>query len=133
MKQLIKKYLKKKLNKSHPKHYYFLRWLANIVMDKEQTKDVCASIARWMYDNKYNLQKLPLNDIFVLDNKIYIYTFRPGLWIGKAGSTVYSCEDSINHNVNGVKVHNYEIHFIEIHKTPFTELYGFLVSYENYY
>lgn len=102
-------------------------------MDKEQTKDVCASIARWMYDNKYNLQKLPLNDIFVLDNKIYIYTFRPGLWIGKAGSTVYSCEDSINHNVDGVKVHDYEIHFIEIHKTPFTDLYSFLVSYENYY
>ncbi len=78
MKQLIKKYLKKKLNKSHPKHYYFLRWLANIVMDKEQTKDVCASIARWMYDNKYSLQKLPLNDIFVLDKKLYNYTFLPG-------------------------------------------------------
>lgn len=129
IKNQIKKYLTKKFNCSHPKHYYFLRWLASLVMDNEEVKDVCASIAYWMYTTKHETLMAYTHDILVIDNKVYIYTYRPGLWIGKAGCIVYDCEHSINHNINDEKIHDYKIHFIETHKTPWTELYG---SYSMY-
>lgn len=131
IKNQIKKYLTKKFNCSHPKHYYFLRWLADIVMDKDEVKNVCASIAYWIYNTKHDDLIALTHDILVINNKVYIYTYRPGLWIGKAGCTVYDCQDSINHNIDGEKIHDYKIYFIEGHKTPWTELYGYYKFHLN--
>ena len=127
----IKKYLTKKFNCSHPKHYHFLRWLASLVMNKEEVKDVCRSIAYWIYNTKHDNLIAYTHDILVINNKVYIYTYRPGLWIGKAGCIVDDCEHSINHNIDGEKIHDYKINFIEIHKTPWTELYGYYTFHLN--
>ena len=131
IKNQIKKYLTKKFNCSHPKHYYFLRWLASLVMDSKEVKNVCMSIAHWMYNTKHDNLIMYTHDIMVINNKVYIYTYRPGLWIGKAGSVVDDCEHSINHNINDQKIHDYKIHFIENHKTPWTELYSSLHFHLN--
>ena len=130
IKNQIKKYLKKHLG-THPKHYYFLRWLADIVKDSNQLNDVCAGVARWMYDTNESNLLGHLNDLFVVDDNVYIYTFRPGLWIGKHGSICESLEHSLNHNVNDEKIHNYKIRFIEIHKKPYSEIMGYAHFYAN--
>ena len=127
-KKCIKKYLKKRLT-GHPKHYHFLRWLVELVIDKEQNNDVCCSIARWMYDTRHS--DLPFHDIFTIDNNVYIYTYRPGLWIGNYGSIVEDCQKSINHNIYGDKIHDYEIRFIEVFKTPYTVVFSYMRSYAD--
>lgn len=131
IKNQIKKYLTKKFDCSHPKHYHFLRWLASLVMDNEEVKNVCMSIAYWMLNTKHDNLLIYTHDIMVIDNNVYIYTYRPGLWIGKAGCIVYDCEDSINFNINNERIHNYTIHFIEIYKTPWAELYNSHKFYAN--
>ena len=130
MKKLIRKYLKKHLN-GHPKHYYFMRWLADIVRDKKQTDDICAGVARWMHDTDESRLLGHLNDLFVIDNRVYIYTYRPGLWIGRGGETTMSLEHSLNHDVNGEKIHDYDIWFIEIQGKPYAEVAGYLHIYAN--
>ena len=111
MKRLIKKYLKSKLQGSHPKHYHFLRWLAECVKDAKKTDNALSGIAYYFMENKSNY--LQYNDIFVIDDIIYVYTRRPGLWIGKGGETVHAIEHRINYNLDGKKFYNFEIHFLE--------------------
>ena len=123
MKRLIKKYLLKKLKSSRePKHYHFLRWLADVVKDKNATKDVYSSIASWLYEDESLNKLLQFNDIFVVDNIVFIYTHRPALWIGKAGRTVDSLEHKLNHKVNGEKVHDYKVRFIEEQHSAYAEI-----------
>ena len=129
MKKLIKKYLKKHLT-AHPKHYHFLRWLSEFVMDKESLKDVCYSIAGWVYTSNSKLY-MYLNDILVIDNIVYIYTMRPGLWIGKGGKTIDECKHYINHNRDDEKIHDYSIRLIEIQNTPYSTFNSALYSYAN--
>ena len=130
IKKLIKRYLKKNLT-AHPKHYYFLRWLADLVKDNKQTDNVCAGIARWIYDTNENYLLDKLNDLFVIDNNVYIYTYRPGLWIGKGGKTIDSLIHSLNYNIYNVKTHDYKIQLIEIHKQPYSEVIGYAHFYAN--
>ena len=117
-KKLIEKYLKKHLT-AHPKHYYFLRWLSSLVEDKNKLVDVYGSIAGYFYHKQNDLtytnvmEYMHFTDIFVVDNNVYIYTQRPGMWIGKSGQTIDSVQDRMNLNVNGQKVHDYKIYLIE--------------------
>jgi len=117
-KKKIEKYLKKHLT-GHPKHYHFLRWLASLVEDNNTLTDVYASIAGYFYHKQseygnWNIfDAMCFTDIFVVDNNVYVYTQRPGMWIGKAGRTIDEVEDRMNLNVNGKKVHDYKIKMIE--------------------
>ena len=117
-KKQIEKYLKKHLT-GHPKHYHFLRWLSSIVEDNNKLIDVYASLAGYFYHKQDDYIHLDImnimqfTDIFVVDNNVYIYTQRPGMWIGKAGCTIDEVQDRMNLNVNGQKVHDYKIQIIE--------------------
>lgn len=117
-KKQIEKYLKKHLT-GHPKHYHFLRWLASLVKDKEKLITVYGAISGYFYYKQndytrlYIINVMQFTDIFVVDNNVYIYTQRPGMWIGKGGCTINEIEDRMNLNVNGQKQYNYKIELIE--------------------
>lgn len=116
-KQQIEKYLIKHLT-SHPKHYHFLRWLVSLIEDRNKLIDVYGSLSGYFYhkqkDINYNIfNYMQFIDIFVVDNNVYIYTQKPGMWIGKAGHTIDEIEDRMNLNVNGQKIHDYKIRLIE--------------------
>ena len=132
MRKLIKKYLHKKLHGvNHPKHYAFLRWLAEIVKDEITTNDVCHDLAYWLDFNPDF--KGMLNDLFLIDNQIYIYTITPSLWIGKAGSTLEDVSNFLNHDDSGAKISNYEINLIEIdNTTPFSQVYHYLAHIKSH-
>ena len=115
MKNLIRKYLNKKLSKrgeikKNPLRFYFYRWLAELVKDDKKTTDVLMSVASFIHDKDYDY---PYQDIIVVGDIVYIVTQRPGLWIGKAGSTHDELEKKLNYNLNGDKVNNYSLTYIE--------------------
>lgn len=134
IKKQIRKYLKKHLDHSHPKHYYFLRWLADMVKDHKQLEDVCAGVAHWVYYSEEcrGINQLQyLNDLIVIDNEVYIVTFRPGLWIGKMGKTVDSLKYSLNHNIDDEQIHDYRINFIELLNQPYARVMGYIHYYSD--
>ena len=131
MKRIIKNYLAKKLNVARPKNYAFLRWLVGFVECKEDKENVLASIANWIYYGKH--YGLPLTDLFVIDNTIYLYTMRPSLWIGKSGKTIDSCADSINYNIDGEKVHDYQIQIMEDVESPNVKINLYMRVYSDDY
>lgn len=111
MEWMIENYLIKRLNVSHPKHYYFYRWLAECVKNKDKTSDVLCSIAGYMNENIN--KNLPFFDIFVVRDYVFVVTQRPGLWIGSCGVTHEAIEYRMNHNVNGEKISDYKLEYIE--------------------
>lgn len=117
-KSLIKKYLYKKLNVAHPKNYYFLRWLVELVRDKNRTFDAYGAIVGFLYNRQQDMrtnvyETYPFTDIFVIDNYVYIYTRRPGMWIGKGGETLDAVEKRLNYNSHGDLIDNYKIRILE--------------------
>lgn len=82
---------------------------------KKQYRDVCDLISIWLIETgkSTSAYAYQLTDILVLENDVYLYTKRPGMWIGKSGSTLKSLEDRVNHNLDGEKIHDYEINIIE--------------------
>ena len=80
---------------------------------KKQYRDICCLISTWLIETEKSTSTYQLTDILVLGNDVYLYTRRPGLWIGKSGSTLKSLEDRMNHNLDGEKIHDYEINIIE--------------------
>ena len=80
---------------------------------KEQYINVCGLISIWLDETNNAINTYQLTDIIVLENDVYLYTKRPGLWIGKSGSTLKSLEDRMNHNLDGERIHDYSINIIE--------------------
>ena len=80
---------------------------------KEQYIDVCARISIWLDETEKLINTYQLTDIIVLENDVYLYTKRPGWWIGKSGSTLKSLEDTMNTNIDGERIRDYKIHIIE--------------------
>ena len=80
---------------------------------KEQYRNACSLISIWLIEIEKTTSTYQLTDIIVLGNDVYLYTRRPGMWIGKSGSTLKSLEDRMNHNLDGVRIHDYKIHIIE--------------------
>ena len=66
-----------------------------------------------MFENDNAQHYLQFSDIFVVDNLVIIYTYRPGLWIGKGGSTYDAIKNRLNYNLDGVKINDYKITFVE--------------------
>jgi len=129
MKRLIKNYVKKRLSVAHPENYAFLRWLVGFVSNEKVNEDIICGVASWLYHTKnYNF---PITDLFVIDNTIYLYTTRPSLWIGKRGSTIESCQDALNFNVDGEKVHDYGIHIMEDIVSPTYKIHGYWRVYSD--
>ena len=80
---------------------------------KKQYRDVCLLISNWFIETGKSTSTYQLTEILVLGNDVYLYTKRPGIWIGKFGSTLKSLEDRVNHNLDGDKIHDYSINIIE--------------------
>lgn len=136
MKQFLKKrirsYLINHLGSSHPKNYYFLRWLSDIVEDKDSANDICATLGSWIVNTDIGSSLINyLNDLFVVGNGVYIVTYRPGLWIGKGGRTVDSLEHCLNYDIEDKKINDYEVRFIEIHKKNYSSVMGYINFYSN--
>lgn len=94
---------------------------------KKQYRDVCRLISTWLIETEKTTSTYQLTDILVLGNDVYLYTRRPGLWIGKSGSTLKSLEDRMNHNLDGEKIHDYIINIIEDKDSIFN-----MISTEHY-
>jgi hypothetical protein len=142
MKKIIKKHITKYLLKyfngssknyyyvrDHVKFYLFLRWLSEFVKNEEDTKDVMASIASFLY---YKRLDLPFTDIFVVENVVCICTRRPGLWIGKAGCIMDEIIKKLNFNLKGEKIHNFEIQLLETTKGAVVDVYGYMKVLGDY-
>ena len=80
---------------------------------KKQYREVCCLNSTWLIETEKTTNTYQLTDILVLGNDVYLYTKRPGIWIGKFGSTLKSLEDRVNHNLDGDKIHDYSINIIE--------------------
>ena len=113
MKNFIRKYIQNHL-RSRQKHYQFWRWVASWFYNKENTEHILTCIVSYFYYNENRFQTMEFTDIFVVDKDVYIYTRRPGLWIGKGGETIDKLEESFNRNITGEK---YKIRIIEDNKS----------------
>lgn len=107
LKRFLKKFLNKNSRSEYQKNYLFYRWLASIAEDKKQTENICIYFALWMTKN--NKQNNQFNDIFVIDDVIYLFTDRPGIWIGKHGDDI----ESLNKYINDKYDTEYKIRIIE--------------------
>lgn len=140
IRQIIKDYLKSKLNnytfsynlRYNHRKYLFLRWLAEICKEKQQTDDVIADIARYIQREFPRLDAM-FTDIFVIENYVYIQTKYPGMWIGKGGSTIDAISDEINNDENGNKKYNYEIKLLEDDSSPVYVLRRWTSFYNSNY
>lgn len=140
IKQIIKDYLKSKLNNNtfsynlryNHRKYLFLRWLAEICKEKQQTDDVIADIANYVQREIPRLASM-FSDLFVIDNYVYIQTKYPGMWIGKGGSTIDAIADEINNDANGNKMYNYEIKLLEDDSSSIYTLQRWSAFYNSNY
>lgn len=117
---------------SHMEDYPLYRFLAYFNEDEKRTEDIRDSIASWMVESKHD--NLPFSDIFVVDDEVYIYTYRPGLWIGRAGCVIDDCTYRINHKIDGVRYRNLHLNLIESRNDAISEVYAYMKacrSYEN--
>lgn len=128
----LKEELKKGLSdiQNHMEDYHFYRYMAYVIESKEKNKDIRYSIASWMCHSRH--EDLPFNDIFVLDDEIYIYTYRPGLWIGRGGKTIDDCLYHINHKVDGTKYRDLKINLIESKNDAVSEVYSYMLTCHEY-
>lgn len=140
IKNCITKYLLKYFNGSrrsknyqymrdHVRFYLFLRWLSEFVKNEEDTKHVTASIASYMYCNNFSL---PFTDIFVVGDIVCICTSRPGMWIGKAGSTLDEITKNINFNLSGKQTHNFKITLLENTQSSVDDVFNYMKVLRNY-
>lgn len=113
MKKLIEKFIHKLLfwNESQ-KRFLFARLLAECIKDDKKTEDVICRLASYFVHYNKSVV-IPFNDIFVVGDTVYIFTERPGYWIGKEGSTVNAIEHQLNYNLKEEKIGDYHIRFIE--------------------
>ena len=108
-------------------NFYALKSESFKYSTKKQYIDVCGLISIWLIETGKSTSTYQLTDILVLGNDVYLYTTRPGLWIGKSGSTLKSLEDRMNHNLDGEKIHDYSINIIEDKDSIFN-----MISTEHY-
>lgn len=94
-------------------NFYGIKSEALKFATKKEYNDVCLFIGVWLIEKSQTLDTYQLTDIIVLGNDIYLYTKRPGIWIGKAGSTLESLEHRMNYSIYGERINDYKIHIIE--------------------
>lgn len=96
-------------------------WIGKNIQPTGDTMHVVSKMARYAYNNKFDMSSFGITDMMVLGDKIFIYLKRPGILIGKGGSRIDSILDRINYmttqTADGTrrkeKVYNYEICLIE--------------------
>lgn len=68
--------------------FRYARYVTAFTTPEEEKSALHVAIARWMRREKLTSLLNYTSDIFRLDDKVYIVTSRPGLWIGKYGRVV---------------------------------------------
>lgn len=111
MKKLFINFIENRIVNPRKYNYLFYRWLLGLIIDKDEMENVFFKITYYL-NNKH--EPYDFMDIFILNNNVYIYTRRPGYWIGKSGKEIGDLENCINYNYNGeTKLHDYHIKIIE--------------------
>lgn len=111
MKKLFINFIENRIVNPRKYNYLFYRWLVGLIIDKDETENVFFKIAHYL-NNKH--EPYDFTDIFILNNNVYIYTRRPGYWIGKGGKEIDDLENCINYKCDGeTKLHDYHIRIIE--------------------
>jgi predicted metal-dependent RNase len=95
--------------------YLFIRWLAEAVSDKEKKNHAMSVISYYVYEKN---RVLPFTDVFVVGDTVYVFTERPGLWIGKSGRTYDEILERLNSNAKGEKTVDYKLKLKEDMKSP---------------
>lgn len=116
----IKGHLKHFISKGGIVKYLFLRLLAELVWDTPKD-DVYFAFGKFLSDKGREFYQF--SDIFAVGDTVYIVTFRPGLWIGKGGSTVKELEGILG---------RYKVNFIEEKYTAFSEITKFIMVLNDY-
>lgn len=132
MKKLFSNFIENRIVNPRKYNYLFYRWLLGLIIDKDETENVFFKIAHYL-NNKHNFLSYDFTDIFILNNNVYIYTRRPGYWIGKGGKEIYDLENCINYNYNGeTKLHDYHIRIIEDTESSRYSLYNLYYFLNKY-
>lgn len=133
MKKRFYRFLHKRITHPRKYDYYFYRWIIEkFAVNKDEMNKILVYLTAWMVIKEHESLHQYLSDIFVFDGRIYIYTRRPGLWIGKAGCIIDDLIHSINYN-DGEKIYDYHIELIEDLSSYPTQVYNKLLFYsENY-
>ena len=129
MKKFIIKYLRKHIS-GRSKNYYFWRWVASWFYNKENTEHILACISSYFYHNEKKFPLIDFTDIFVVNKDVYIYTRRPGLWIGLHGKNIDKLEESFNRDNTGEQ---YKIRLIEDKiSAQYHICFGLQILYDNF-
>ena len=132
MKKLFINFIENRIVNPRKYNYLFYRWLLGLIIDKDETENVFFKIAYYL-NNKREFLSYDFTDIFILNNNVYIYTTRPGLWIGKGGKEIDDLENCINYNYNGeTKLHDYHIRIIEDTESSRYSLYNLCYFLDKY-
>ena len=110
----IKGHLKHFISKGEVVKYLFLRLLAELVWDTPKD-DVYFAFGKFLSNKGRELYQF--SDIFAVGDTVYIVTYRPGLWIGKSGSTIKELEGLLG---------RYKVKIIEERNTAFSEIADFI-------
>lgn len=125
-------YTKLRNSKSNHSFWYFV---AEILTDKKKRKEISRSISYHIYThNTSGLQSMMVGyDLFVINNRIYLITQRPGIWIGKGGAYIDELTKTINYNVDGKKIYDYHIDLVEDKVSQMSDIYNNLYFQSNNY
>jgi hypothetical protein len=75
----------------YEQEYLYARYINSWLENDELHRKMLNLLAEWLHKEKLTRLVDTLSDVFVFDgNNIVIVTSRPGLWIGKMGSTIDS-------------------------------------------
>lgn len=96
--------------------FLLVRLIAELVTDKLVNKSLAWDIASF-HNNHALFKKHPylmsFTDAFVINNRVFLYLERPGIWIGKRGTDIDALQKHINSDVDGNVINNYKISILE--------------------
>lgn len=85
----------------HEQEYLYARYLASWTEKEEERRKVFKILAEWLHEKKLTYLLDTLSDVILFDrNAVVIATSRPGMWIGKMGSTIDSLKCKLKEEFN---------------------------------
>ena len=82
----------------YEQEYLYARYINSWMEKEDEHRRVLNLLAKWLHKEKLTRLIDTLTDVFVFDGDIVIATCRPGMWIGKMGSTIDSLRDYMREN-----------------------------------
>ena len=82
----------------YEQEYLYARYVNSWMEKEDERRKVLNLLAKWLHKEKLTQLIDTLSDVFVFDGDIIIATCRPGMWIGKMGSTIDSLRDYMREN-----------------------------------